>query len=100
MAQLNRLGENRRFALTFHEEIEEQGDLIRYGYETGPIRDLRCNELSQYSNSRRRPVDFLTDRDGYVITERSSGNFCSQHTKNQLGFHPITSSRYYSLSNV
>jgi len=83
MAQLNRLEENKRFPLTFHEEIEEPGDLIRYGYETGPIRNLRCNELlRQYSNSRRRPVDFLTDQDGYVITERSSGNFCSQYTMN------------------
>ena len=81
MAKLNRLEENRRFALTFHAKIEEPGDLIRYGYKQGPIRDLRCNELlRQYSNSRRRPVDFLTDRDGYVITERSSGNFCSQYT--------------------
>ena len=85
MAQfLKPLNETERFALTFNNKIEKPRFLIRYGDKEGPIReevDLRCETSRHDDNSSEpsKPVDFLKDKDGYIITEWSSGNFCSQH---------------------
>ena len=86
MAQLNPLEENRRYALTFNRRIEEPRDLLRYGGVKRPIGNLRCSDhssLRQYTNRPPR-ADFLIDEDGYVITDKSSGNFRSQYTINDI----------------
>ena len=84
MAQLNPLDENRKFALTYNHRIEEPGDLFRRGGVRTPITGLRCDELSQLREYQHRPppADFLIDTNGYVITDRSSGNVCPQYTIN------------------
>ena len=86
MTQLNPLEENRRYALTFNQRIEEPRDLLRYGGPKRPIGNLRCSDRSsprQYTNRPPR-ADFLIDEDGYVITDESSGNFRSQYTINNI----------------
>ena len=93
MEQLKDLKEN-RFTLTFNKKIEEPSALIRFGDELGPIRervDLKCitrGKTKQSSDQQKKgkrgkkksskSVDFLIGEDGYIITELSSGNLCSQ----------------------
>ena len=87
MERLRPLGERRQFNLTFHNEIERPQNLVRCGSEVRPIRSLRCQPddpvLRQFPWTIRH-ADFLIDNDGYVIPDRSSGNFCSQYTISNL----------------
>ena len=82
MAQLNPLDENRKFTLTYNNRIEEPRDLFRRGGVKRPITVLRYDELSRSRQYEHRPprADFLIDSDGYVIPDKSSGNFCTQNT--------------------
>ena len=92
MAQLNHLEENRRFALTFNHRIEEPRDLFRYGDVNRPIRPLRWLPQNQVNGQR---TDFLIDEDGYVITEESTGNFCSQCAINNMKDQSNFEHRFY-----
>lgn len=84
MALLTDLEDNRKFALTYNRQIEEPEDLFRYGDVTRPIGDTIWKRFMTFIPRQQRPPDFLIDEDGYIKIERSSGNFCSQYTINNM----------------
>ena len=83
---LELLEEDRKFHLHFNRKIVLD-ELIRIGGKREPIYDeLRCGvfgEHNEYDDLVRDPdataepprVDFRVDSRGFIITERSSGNF-------------------------
>ena len=84
MAGLSDLEHNRRFALTYNKKIQGPEDLFRAGDVKRPIVNLDRRFASSMTEQWSRPVDFVTNANGTINIRRSSGNFCSQYTINNM----------------
>ena len=81
---LTNLEDNRRFVLTYNKKIQRTKDLFRVGDVRKPIVNFERRFASSLEEQSSRSVDFVINGNGTINITRSSGNFCSQYTINNM----------------
>ena len=84
IAPLIDLEDNKRFALNYNKKIQGTVDLFRVGDGRRPIVNLDRRFASSLEEQSFKSVDFVINGNGTINITRSSGNFCSQYTINNM----------------